>query len=323
MSNYFTKITSVVALTCLMAMGVDAQQIDMGTDKITFGAGCNKTYIVDNGNLKMAFGYNQGCIGPPYTLSTIFFEMDPARIGIGMAPAYQLQLATNSAAKPGSTAWTVPSDARYKQDVRPYTDGLELVRSINPIYFHYNEVSGFDTKPEYVGLLAQELQQVAPYMVNETERKDASGAKQSYLDVDFGAMDFALINAVKELDTQLQAAQAENVALREEMDAVRAEIAAMKSQLAGKPVQAVGMTLAPNPVDATAAIQYNLPDGSRNAAIQVFGIDGKQATEQTSLGTSKQGSISLNVAALPQGTYIVKLVADGKTVSSQRMVVAH
>ncbi len=123
-------------------------------------------------------------------------------IGIGNTgvPAYQLELSTNSAGKPGTNTWTIASDRRLKQDINPYTQGLQQLMQINPVTYHYNEKSGFDTKPEYVGIIAQDLQQIAPYMVSTVKRKDAD-----YLGVDNGAMTYMLINALKEQQAIIEA----------------------------------------------------------------------------------------------------------------------
>jgi hypothetical protein len=113
-------------------------------------------------------------------------------VGINTYPSYQLEVNGN-AAKPGTANWIVTSDARLKKDVTPYSDGLSSLLKINPIRFHYNEQSGYDTKPEYVGVIAQELKEIAPYMVGTFEKNGAE-----YLNVDNSAMIYMLINAMKE-----------------------------------------------------------------------------------------------------------------------------
>ncbi|MFN8288124.1 MAG: tail fiber domain-containing protein [Chitinophagales bacterium] len=114
--------------------------------------------------------------------------------GLGVSnPSFQLQLANNSAAKPGTNTWTVASDARLKKDVVLFTDGWQVLKNIEPVKFHYNEKSGYDTKPEYVGVLAQQLQKAAPYMVGNFTQNGTE-----YLSVDNGAMTYVLINTVKE-----------------------------------------------------------------------------------------------------------------------------
>lgn len=121
-------------------------------------------------------------------------------VGIGTAtPSYLLEV-NGTAAKPGGGSWTVSSDARLKTNVADYTDGLDQLLRIRPVRFHYNEASGHDTKPEYVGVIAQELKEVAPYMVGSFE-KDGT----EYLNVDNSAMVYMLVNSVRELEGQVQA----------------------------------------------------------------------------------------------------------------------
>ncbi len=95
-----------------------------------------------------------------------------------------------TASKPGGGTWDVPSDARLKQNIKLYSDGLQQLLKINPVSFQYNALSGYNTGKEYIGVVAQELDPIAPYMVT----KDDKG----YLKVDNSSMTYMLINAVKE-----------------------------------------------------------------------------------------------------------------------------
>ena len=67
----------------------------------------------------------------------------------------------------GSSAWDIPSDSRYKKDVRPYRDGLDLLKRINPVRFRYNEKLGLKDSGEGIGVLAQDIQEIFPYTVRE------------------------------------------------------------------------------------------------------------------------------------------------------------
>jgi hypothetical protein len=107
-----------------------------------------------------------------------------------------------SAAKPGGGSWGTLSDARMKENVSPFSSGLDLIRSVKPVSFHYNEKSGYDTQVEYIGVIAQDLQQVAPFMVEEKTMEFEDGSKEDYLTVDPSAFTYLLINAVKELEMQ-------------------------------------------------------------------------------------------------------------------------
>ncbi len=93
-----------------------------------------------------------------------------------------------------SATWTVTSDARLKQNIQKYTHGLAEILRINPVTYQYNQLSGFNTQATHVGILAQELQKIAPYMVNDSKQ---------YLTVDSGAFNYMLINAIKELSAEI------------------------------------------------------------------------------------------------------------------------
>jgi hypothetical protein len=119
-------------------------------------------------------------------------------VGIGIAdPSYQLQLSTNSAAKPTSNTWTVASDAMLKENISDYTAGLNDILKIHPVWFTYTGEAGLPRETG-VGVLAQEIREIAPYMVNTWRYQSPEGDKKSYLGVDNGAMTYMLINAVKE-----------------------------------------------------------------------------------------------------------------------------
>lgn len=68
----------------------------------------------------------------------------------------------------GTSSWDIPSDARYKKDVRPFTDGLEQLRQINPVRFRYNQELGIPQgDDDGIGVIAQDIQKVLPYTVHE------------------------------------------------------------------------------------------------------------------------------------------------------------
>ena len=163
-----------------------------GSGMMTLGYTSSTNMVIDQNDIQVRLS---GAV------SDLNLQRLGGNIGIGNTgvPAYQLELSTNSAGKPGTNTWTIASDRRLKQNINPFTQGLQQLLQINPVTYHYNEQSGFDTKPEYVGIIAQELQQFAPYMVSTVKRKDAD-----YLSVDNGAMTYMLINAVKEQQAQIE-----------------------------------------------------------------------------------------------------------------------
>jgi hypothetical protein len=162
-------------------------------------------------------------------------------VGIGTtAPGYQLHLSADSAAKPGTATWTVASDARLKTDIYPYSKGLADILRLNPISYRYNGNGGIghekvrftdletgltvvtdivDTtllSKTFVGLIAQDVQPVVPEAVSSHKARLYSDDKfdTELLDVNPHALTFMLINAVKELKTQVDALNQQIMALK-------------------------------------------------------------------------------------------------------------
>ena len=131
-----------------------------------------------------------------------------------------LTLHAGEAYKTGGGSWVAISDMRMKQDIEPYTDGLAEVIVIEPVKFKYNELSGYTSDDEHIGVLAQELNEVAPYMVG-TFDKDG----EEYMQVDNSAMTYMLINATKEL-------KALNDQTQEQLSKLEEENAVLKAQMA-------------------------------------------------------------------------------------------
>lgn len=148
-------------------------------------------------------------------------------IGSGAASSHLLTVSGNAYKTSGSSAWEIPSDARLKKDIKPYEDGLASILKIKPVWFTYNEMSGFDTQHLNVGILAQELQKISPYMVSESSTRKAPDGSSS-LEVDNGAMTYMLINAVKE---QQQIIEELKVQQKTQFEMLQKEIQALKSKI--------------------------------------------------------------------------------------------
>jgi hypothetical protein len=95
------------------------------------------------------------------------------------------------------------SDTRLKKNVQPFTGGLDIINKINPVSFYYNDRSPFQTDKMQIGILAQDLEKVAPYMVDKNVTKDYN----DLLSVNNQAYIFLLINAVKEQNKKMEAQQ--------------------------------------------------------------------------------------------------------------------
>lgn len=133
-------------------------------------------------------------------------DLGNSRVGIGdSTPSYQLELSTNSAAKPTSTAWTVPSDRRLKENIKPFTDGLDVLNRINPVSYTLNGKAGLPRGEAGISIIAQDVKDFLPYAVKTYQQRLNPGdaVDTELYNFDGSPLTFVLINAVKELNVKV------------------------------------------------------------------------------------------------------------------------
>lgn len=127
-------------------------------------------------------------------------------VGIGTAsPSYQLQLSTDSAAKPSTNTWTIASDSRLKTVKGEYQKGLAEICQVRPVRYEYNGKAGFTVDgKEQISIVAQELMQVFPECIGTYKGKlEEDGPETDLYNYNGHAITFALINAIKELKAEI------------------------------------------------------------------------------------------------------------------------
>jgi len=92
------------------------------------------------------------------------------------------------------------SDKRYKENIKPIENALDKVKAINGVTFNWNEKSHKETGKKDVGVIAQEVEEVLPEIV-ETRRN-------GYKAVDYQKLTAVLIESVKELTAKVEALEA-------------------------------------------------------------------------------------------------------------------
>lgn len=136
------------------------------------------------------------------------------RVGIGTTnPGGLFELSVNEGRKPSTNTWTVTSDERLKNIHGAYTKGLNEILALNPVVYNYKNVGEriFDPKvlaTEAVGFSAQQVQQIFPEAVGVDD--------DGYLNFDIHAILVAYVNAIKELNTKIEALEKQNENLSQE-----------------------------------------------------------------------------------------------------------
>ncbi len=281
---------------------VIGQYNDTTAASTTSWVGADPVFIVGNGP---SFGNR----------SNALTVLKNGRMGLGTAaPAYQLQLSSNSAAKPTSNTWTVASDSRLKTNVKDYTESLETLKKIHPVWFTYNGKAGMP-KETGVGVIAQELQEVAPYMVGNWSYKDKENHTTEYLGVDNGAMTYMLINAVKELSTKVEQLEAK----------LSTSNSKTTSTISEQNVSFAEVSLSQNmpnpPVNNFTKINYSISNGAAKAEMVITDNIGR-TIKQIALNNFGKGTLNVDTKGLSSGTYTYTLFVDGKMIASKKMVVA-
>jgi hypothetical protein len=119
-----------------------------------------------------------------------------------------ITLNTTQAYKQGGGSWLSLSDARVKKDIVDFDDGLAEIEKVRSVRFRYNGLAGTTaSEQQYIGVVAQELEQTAPYMVSSRNRKlrETDAEPTAVKEVDPSAFTYLLINAVQELSEQNKA----------------------------------------------------------------------------------------------------------------------
>jgi hypothetical protein len=150
-----------------------------------------------NGTARFRFSAAGDVIMTPATAAQI-----DGNLNVGTLVQNRNLTVFGAASKPGGGTWAATSDARVKTDVCEFSDGLNQLCQLRPVKYKYNGKGGTPTSgQEFIGLVAQEVQDVCPYMVDEIE--DVDTGKQDLLTFDSSALTYLLINAVQELSSRI------------------------------------------------------------------------------------------------------------------------
>jgi len=266
-----------------------------------------------------------------------FLHLREAKVGIGVSiPSFTLEV-DGSAGKPGGGDWSNASDRRLKKDIEDFKDGLDQILQIRPVWYRYNGRFGLPTEERYVGVIAQEIQEVAPYTVTPYQQTDEKTGEQSeFLSYNGTAVTYMLVNAVQDQQQLIEEKEAritELEAKAKKIDELEERLAKLEALL-NKPsalsetqtdvhIQSKNQARleqnAPNPFNENTVIEYFLPEGITNAYLRIADQMGK-VLQLIKLETTGQGQVNLTTDELPSGTYSYSLILDGKLLETKQMI---
>ena len=145
--------------------------------------------------------------------STLARLLPNGNFGIGISPSYQLQLSTNSAAKPTSSSWTISSDRRLKNNIVDadmdicYNDikNLQLRKfTWNDKYIEAHSIE--DTTN--LGFIAQEVELLYPKSVTTKIGLNDKYGLEDVKSVDKDQLIMSLFGATKKLMEKVESLEA-------------------------------------------------------------------------------------------------------------------
>lgn len=200
---------SIASSSGATAIGYSAVASSPGSTAMGNSTNASGTGSTAMGQSTVAQSFAETAIGSYNTLADSFDPVSWKRsdrlfvIGNGVsdaAPSGALTLLktgdltiAGQAYKPGGGSWEASSDLRLKAVLGEYDIGLAEIAALKPVRYHYaiGNARGHDPAPEYVGFIAQQVQEVLPEAVSQ--------AADGYLNLDMHAIHVAMVNAIRTL----------------------------------------------------------------------------------------------------------------------------
>jgi Chaperone of endosialidase len=208
-----TAPTAGAGIAVQSSSAAGARRVRIFTDQ---GSGCPgiSLALVDNDAQQTYQMYANTAGNLTWARPAAAWTMCLTSTSLGLGPnfspsaTFYLQLSGDFAAKPNGGSWTNPVSSRAFKDIHDdFTDGLDVLKKLQPVRFHYNGMGGMPTDQEFIGLVAEDVEDAAPYMLRTSRLRvhEDDADETDVLGLNDGDLRFILRNAIMELDKRLAA----------------------------------------------------------------------------------------------------------------------
>jgi hypothetical protein len=170
------------------------------------------------------------------------------------------------------------------------------------------------TARTYMGVIAQEVEAVAPELVRDTPNGIKAVAYQNMVGL--------LIEAMKEQNQKIDSLKEQlNVCCTAKTSSPTNERLFMPQGNNGGAISSTAYLAQnrPNPFSQTTSINYYVPSENNEAAILVFDMNGK-LLKTFGIAAKGEGNLVIDAKQLQAGMYLYTLLIDGKEVDTKRMI---
>jgi len=268
---------------------------------------------------------------------------DDLNIGIGTNNPQALLHVNGDLQYAGSL---ISSDKRLKTNESLFTKGLAEVLKIQPYTYFYNGKAGIKSDKLQFGVMAQDMEKILPEMVGtynyQVDDKNDPNEKallvdEEYLYVNSSAIQYMLVNAIKEQQDLIKDQQNELALNKEAYEELANVVIQMREELddlkSGEYLSNHNINVElynydfasieqnnPNPFTGQTKIDYIIPTDSKNAVVNIYSTTGT-LIKSINIDHIGEGTITLNTFNVPSGTYTYHLIVDDKMIGSQKMII--
>lgn len=173
-----------------------SQAVGLGVVDLGFGGPTGAGWIQSTSSSSLATNFQ------------LLLNPNGGNVGIGTTAPTELLSVNGSASKPGGGSWASFSDERLKTITGRFNPGLKAVMQLQPLRYQYKANNALQIKVdgEHVGFAAQSVQRIIPEAVIKND--------QGYLLVNNDPIIWAMLNAIKEQQKEIDGLKAEVRKLR-------------------------------------------------------------------------------------------------------------
>ena len=261
-------------------------------------------------------------------------------IGGNISSNFKLDVLGDARKTSGGDHWNMVSDKRTKSNIKKINNSLDLITQLNPVEYNYNGLAGTKKGEYQIGVLAQELKEVAPFMVQEFTFEESDGilregedqdfekssTKSTYLSVNASALKWLLVSAMKEQQQIIENQNLQIKEIEENYQDLKNQLALLKEAIGfqtssndevSTPKGFLGQNV-PNPFSEYTNIEFSLPSKYSKASLYIYSEAG-QVIKIINVNDSNN-LYRLSTVDFASGIYYYQLIVDEKVVGSKNML---
>jgi hypothetical protein len=214
----------------------------------------------------------------------------------------------------------LPSDVKFKENVKEEVNILEKIALLNPVTYNYKDVEGMNlSKGEQHGFISQELYEVFPELTRDITRPIFDEHGKITSEISFKAINYVglislLTESIQELNTEL-------IQVRQDFDEYKANDV-IRGQIIQNTPAVNGYSIeqnVPNPFSDRTSIRFQLALGVESATLSIFNLNGAFVRDYQL--NSNSGEIEILASEIGKGMYIYSLNQNGQEIVSKRMII--